>query len=256
MKAKDLKVLRKKIEKADRLEDPLSSLAGRQYCNYLLEKSNVGSSSSTSGLFHLEPTAPKEVENDGIQGSARDSESSPFVLNWFKTWHAVQPAHLFHQMMDLFQQNMGAKYKQSSWGLNLDDKKEELQHRKARFLVVTTSESRPDGDSTTPSLVAFCHYRFDYDDDQSPSCVALYLYEIQVSQKFQSMGIGRCLMDLLSVIAKQASMQKIMLTVFRANQQATAFYRSLEYRIDEISPTEEDNEDYEILCKTVELTPV
>ncbi|KAL7581704.1 hypothetical protein ACA910_022246 [Epithemia clementina (nom. ined.)] len=293
MKAKELKLLRKTIEKADRLENPLTQLCGREYGNYSLLKSK----DNADDAFHL--VLPKNVSTGEAQESnlancdsknnsnvVTDNKelqqqqlemSSALTIRSFKTWQAIKPSHLFHDMLDLFQENMATLYEQSSWGLNLEEKKEELQHRKARFLILTTTSTTPPLSSTethdndretcassssspslsSSSLAAFCHYRFEYDDDQYPTCAALYLYEIQVSKTFQSLGIGKCLMELLRGMAQQASMFKILLTVFHSNQQAMKFYQRLGYLVDESSPSHDDKQengekvDYEILSKKV-----
>lgn len=266
MKAKELKALRKKIERADREEEPLSDLAGRKFCKYDLQlnRSNAFQLVAPERSFSNRDAGDENSSNincDAVtnKGEMDQSKSSLVLsLTWFKTWSEINPSYLFQEMLDLFKQNVGTMYEQSSWGLNMEGKKEELQHRKARFLIVTTASPlkavSKEKKEYVSSLVAFCHYRFEYDDDQYPTCAVLYLYEIQVSRRFQSRGIGQSLMELLRCIAEKASMTKIILTVFRLNHQALKFYRSLNYKIDESSPSEDDGNgtvDYLILSKNI-----
>lgn len=171
--------------------------------------------------------------------------SSILTLTWCRSWGhgpVLPPSsplsdsshsssvRILQDMMDLFQHNMGTFYEQSSWGLNLNEKKLEFQHPKARFLIVattttttrtpTTRISSPSSSSSS-SLVAFCHYRFELEDEEdndendylldnnndndnygggATATAVLYLYEIQVAASFQSRGIGQCLMALLEGI--------------------------------------------------------
>mmetsp|Transcript_5100 Transcript_5100/g.6663 ORF Transcript_5100/g.6663 Transcript_5100/m.6663 type:complete len:240 (+) Transcript_5100:292-1011(+) len=237
MKAKEMKVLRKKVEKADRVANPLESLVDSEHCNYTLR-----AGAGQAGKYRLESSSLSPASGD-----------QNLVLRWCNSWRAIEPGHLFSDMMDLFEENMGELYKASSWGLDLEAKKEEFEHRKARFLIVTTSSAGA-SDTSEEKLVGFCHYRFNYDDDEYPSCVALYLYEIQVSSTFQSKSIGQFLMQVLNQIAQQASMSKVMLTVFKANQRAMGFYtQKLQYKIDATSPSQTKHyADYEILSKVLE----
>ena len=247
MKAKELKILRKKIDKADRLPNPLEALVGRSLANdaYSLTKQNEDDENNRSNsLYQFLPNNTSDNTN-----------RTAFSVQWVNS-HKDIPL-LFPQMISLFEANMASLYEASSWGLDLEAKTEELQHRKARFLVVTTSNNNDSNENDTTTLpqqlAAFCHYRFDYDDDQYPSCAALYLYEIQVAAAHQSHRLGHALMDTLQHIARDACMPKVMLTVFKANTRAMGFYRyKLGYEIDEISPSQNDDfADYEILSKDV-----
>ena len=246
MKAKELKILRKKIDKADRLPNPLEALVGQSFANdaYSLTKQNEDDENNRpNSLYQL---LPNNFDN---------TNRTKFSIQWANS-HKDIPL-LFPQMISLFEANMASLYEASSWGLDLEAKTEELQHRKARFLVVTTSNNNDSNENDTTTLpqqlAAFCHYRFDYDDDQYPSCAALYLYEIQVAAAHQSHRLGHALMDTLQHIARDAGMPKVMLTVFKANTRAMGFYRyKLGYEIDEISPSQNDDfADYEILSKDV-----
>lgn len=148
--------------------------------------------------------------------------------------------------LDLFENNMGEMYKKSSWGLNMKEKKEELIHEKARYLIVSSQEE------SVKKLLAFAHFRFEEDDDDKPTAEVLYLYEIQINALVQRNGLGKRMMDILEMIAMEYGMRKVMLTVFKTNKEAMAFYKKLNYVIDESSPSEFGEEaDYEILSKII-----
>merc|ERR1740124_1135764 len=61
------------------------------------------------------------------------------------------PPKLCDACLDLFQRNMGSLYSSSDWGLNLDEKRRELEHEDARFLIVRREvggETQEGGEST------------------------------------------------------------------------------------------------------------
>lgn len=148
--------------------------------------------------------------------------------------------------LDLFENNMGEMYKKSSWGLNMKEKKAELTHEKARYLIVSSQ------DESVEKMLAFAHFRFEEDDDDKPTAEVLYLYEIQIDTLVQRNGLGKRMMDILEMIAMEYGMRKVMLTVFKINKEAMAFYNKLNYVIDESSPSEFGEEaDYEILSKII-----
>lgn len=146
--------------------------------------------------------------------------------------------------LKLFQENMADLYKNSSWGLDMGEKRAEFTHKTARFLLVRTLESE---------LAAFVHFRFCLDDDEEPTRAVLYVYEIQVASQYRRQGLGRQLMSIVEEIAKTTCLKVIMLTVFASNGPALTFYQEkLQYEIDETSPSNYDKiVDYEILSKEI-----
>jgi N-alpha-acetyltransferase 40 len=229
VKAKDLKLLRKKIEKADRMDQ--STI---QKCI---------DSSTTSIVSKDDESNDNHHQHVSIEYFTSADIGSSDVAVW-------------KELMDLFEENMGDLYRQSSWGLDLDEKSREFQHRKARFLIVRQKQDQQDESATTAassSLVAYCHYRFCLDDDEQPTCAVLYVYELQVASNQRRQGWGRRLMQLVEDLAQAADMPKVTLTVFLKNKQALRFYQeTLHYEIDPTSPSMyNERTDYEILSKTV-----
>ena len=221
MKAKDLKILRKKLTKANRIDnDPLSCFSKDTLSFSVLQKTNT------------EPEAGLETDD------AERNLSVKFVPSSGLSDPQLQSC------FSLFERNMGDFYRNSSWGLNLDEKLAELKHDKARFLLLTTEED---------DLAGFVHFRFEYDDEESPNHPVLYVYEIQIDETFRRQGLGQKLMDIAEKIAGKAGMAKVMLTVFKANTSAMDFYQKLDYSIDESSPSKfNEPADYEILSSLVD----
>lgn len=138
---------------------------------------------------------------------------------------------------DLVSQNMRELYEASQWGWSENAKRKELVHRDAWYLV-----ARSEADD---SPVGFIHFRFDMDDGMS----VLYCYELQLESRVQRRGLGSHLMRLLDQLAAHFRMCKTVLTVFKSNTGALAFYqKALGYRIDETSPPG-DAADYVILSR-------
>jgi ribosomal protein S18 acetylase RimI-like enzyme len=207
MKAKDLKILRKTLAKLNKVDhDPLAELP--------------------KALFSI---PSKQAGDEGLK--VRFAPSS-----------RLSPSE-FESILALFMDNMGEMYKESSWGLETEEKTEELKHPNARFLLVDDASGR---------LAGFVHFRFDYDDCDAPSQGVLYVYEIQIGELFRRQGLGKTLMQISERIASKAQLSKVMLTVFKKNQAAMDFYKGLAYEIDESSPSKHNEPaDYEILSRRV-----
>jgi hypothetical protein len=87
---------------------------------------------------------------------------------------------------------------------------------------------------------------------EDPAAPVLYVYEIQVVDKIQRLGVGRAMMDAIEWLGSRLSMSKMKLTVFKTNEAALRFYRhKLQFDIDADSPSLHDIDVcYEILSKT------
>ncbi|KAI0550531.1 acyl-CoA N-acyltransferase [Xylaria curta] len=92
----------------------------------------------------------------------------------------------------------------------------------------------------------------------------VYCYEIHLKPELRGTGLGRLLMSFLeSVAAHTPPIEKVMLTCFLSNQKALAFYKSMGFTQDPISPVpkklrygREFIPDYAIMSKTVERKAV
>lgn len=172
-----------------------------------------------------------------VRNDSQEENVSPFI--------EYKPAlndETLQPCMQIFEDNMTELYQQSSWGLDLAEKREELMHKDARFLLVK-AESK---------IIGFCHFRFDVNDDHEPTESVVYVYEIQVLRPYQRYGIGKRLMEIIHLVAKRAEMKKAMLTVFKKNTAAMNFYKKLGYIADKISPNELGiEEDYDILSNVI-----
>ena len=167
------------------------------------------------------------------------------------------PPNLLEQCLNLFEENMGDFYRSSSWGLDMDEKRNELTHDDARFLIVMADD---DDDTNavaeeSAKVLGFAHFRYEEDDEEEPTAPVSYLYELQIQSTQQKSGLGKRIMNIVELLALSSQMQKVMLTVFKSNKRAMGFYlNKMKYEVDESSPSnfegeENENCDYEILSK-------
>lgn len=222
-KSKELKIMRKKIEKADKLANPLERIKS------------------------IPADLPFDLPSHKLDAAFVSSESSkPFDLQVLSSPELTN--EIVHSLLCIFEDNMGELYRVSSWGLDMTAKKEELCHRKARFLLLWSGEDTP-----SREVAAYVHYRFCFDDDERPDYAVLYCYEIQVQKAYQRRRVGRALMQLLEEVGRETNMSKVMLTVFFKNAEALKFYQEgMGYTVDESSPSQyKEAADYEILSKVL-----
>lgn len=144
----------------------------------------------------------------------------------------------------LFEANMKTQYESSDWGYDAAAKKHELFEDDARYLLALDVED-------CGALLGFIHFRFVDDDDVE----VLYVYEIQIAEHAQRRGLGKFLMQILLLVARKQHMKLAVLTVFKSNVSALAFYREkMGFVIDETSPSAcgDQTQSYEILSKAID----
>jgi ribosomal protein S18 acetylase RimI-like enzyme len=216
-------------------------------------------------------------------GGASSAQAAPVESTWlaaaqsFTTTYYESPAsmpqpQLLSAVWSLFLANMEDLYKQNGKFGDADkaEKVSELFDRTAsRYLCIHDAEG---------SLVAFVHFRVcfdmdadDDDDDDDDDGVGgdvqpspcLYIYEIQVAASCAGCGLGRRLMTAAELIAASLpaeEVEKVSLTVFKANLSALRFYNKIGFGVDqEVDPSYCDavegepfgDENYFILSKRV-----
>jgi len=217
-----------------------------------VEHNVISAQALKNPLTRLTALTKFDVEHDQILDSDSLTSLKKGVLN-IQFYKAPLPHDLNNACMALFNKNMGDYYKSSSWGLNLKEKEKELLHHDARFLIVTQNKNETN-DQSKEELLAFSHFRFEVNDDETPNIEVLYVYEIQIHSNARRRGMGRRLMSIMELVAIQTKMKKVMLTVFSSNQSAMQFYtHKMKYLIDDCSPSKylDNNVDYEILSKSM-----
>ncbi len=168
----------------------------------LLNNTKFRITTATSGpdvpLVQHESSIPSEAMDDltitststSTQKGEPTESPNQFAVKYYKTLpNAMLPLCLL-----LFTTNMKELYETSAWGFNIDDKQKELQHPNARFIIITS----PCADD---SVVAFIHFQYCNDDDDDPTMLVLYIYEMQVTAQYQKQGVGQYCMQLMEFIA-------------------------------------------------------
>jgi len=140
---------------------------------------------------------------------------------------------------ELCKSNMQPAYEESNQGWQAREKRNEMEEEEACYLIAK--------DASTNKPVAFSHFRFDMDYGDE----VLYCYELQLESQYRGKGLGRFMMQVLELMAFSNQMLKVVLTVFKHNKDGMAFFKSCKYEIDETTPEDNDEEefDYEILSK-------
>lgn len=143
--------------------------------------------------------------SNGNKRCSRRREKSRDVISW---------------AVDLAARTVGQMHS-DCWGWNEKEMMRELSSPAAILLIAkqsTNNSSNKTDDilfqNSTPSpspspFMGFCHFRFDLEEDDA----VLYLYEMHIEPLFQNKGIGGVMMRAIKTLAKQCSMQRIILTV-------------------------------------------
>lgn len=157
---------------------------------------------ATSGmeppLIRHESSIPSEAMDNltvaSYSTSTQKGEPTESTNHLTVRYYKTLPNAMLPLCLQLFTTNMKELYETSTWGFNIDDKQKELQHPNARFIIITPS-------FTDDYIVAFVHFRYCYDDDDNPTLLALYVYELQVKSQYQKQGVGKYCMQLMEFIA-------------------------------------------------------
>ncbi|KAG0278431.1 N-alpha-acetyltransferase 40 [Linnemannia exigua] len=152
--------------------------------------------------------------------------------------------------VDLVESNMSELYINSKDGWCREEKEDEMQDITSRYLIAFHND-KP---------VGMVHFQFvDEETMGDRDAEVAYCFEIQIVPEYQRRGIGAYLIKLLETIGRKTQMEKVMLTVFKANKNAIKFYiDQMQYNYDEISPCvcltrgRASRFDYEILSKPLQ----
>jgi N-alpha-acetyltransferase 40 len=175
---------------------------------------------------------------------------------------ATIPSLDFESCFSLIETTSSADYESSSMGWSPSKKRKEMRLPDMRYVVLRgrlplkksdDSNNNVDGetsprsannttsknnDNNTPitaphsEVLGFLSFMTTYEDGKE----VLYCYEIHIHPELQGHGVGRQLMSLFEETARRIGLEKAMLTVFKANTAALAFYERLGYGVDEFSP--------------------
>lgn len=162
--------------------------------------------------------------------SARGGEEEDDVVRGYVVASALPPG-LRRWVFDVTKRNMEQLYERT-WGWSNPEKRRELAHQGARFLVMsapsvnptaavaetavttdaktTSPEAGPNNDNDlekTADAVGFVHFRFELeeqeDDDDAGVVPVAYVYELQTEPTAQGRGVGRRLMEAVEAVGAE-----------------------------------------------------
>lgn len=169
-------------------------------------------------------------------------------LYFAKDLHAA----LLHQCFTLIETTSRHDYEPSSFGWHPRRKKREMQEPEMRYLLLNEKAFSNPHDAGN-KFGGFLSFMFTH--DSNPSVPVLYIYEIHLTESARGKGVGGWLMELIENVAREAAVEKIMLTCFLSNANALAFYRKLGFERDACSPGDRETRrkvvkaDYVIMSK-------
>jgi ribosomal protein S18 acetylase RimI-like enzyme len=136
----------------------------------------------------------------------------------------------FEACFALIEQTSSNDYTSSSIGWSPIKKRKEMRLPDMRYLLLRRQETSPT-ERRTP-VRGFGSFMTTYEDGKE----VLYCYEIHLHPSLQGQGVGGQLMAFVEEIGRRIGLEKVMLTVFMANEPAVRFYEKLGYVVDEFSP--------------------
>ncbi|CAN6675121.1 hypothetical protein TRVA0_090S00254 [Trichomonascus vanleenenianus] len=126
------------------------------------------------------------------------------------------PEDLFDQCYKLVRR-IKPCYEASGMGWNAREKKAEMSQPNMSYLITTTDASK---------VIAFASFmlstEFSYEDDDRKEFPVTYLYELHVDKAYHGHRLGSAL---LHQIKQMSTHNHLVLTVFRMNAAAIAFYK-------------------------------
>ncbi|CAG9463459.1 unnamed protein product [Pedinophyceae sp. YPF-701] len=144
----------------------------------------------------------------------------------------------------LLEENVAPYY--DDWAKERRTKARQMKSKRMRAIVVRGFS----GDADDDAVDGFVAYRFEEDEGRP----VVYIYEIQVSQRCRSRGLGGALLDAAEKLGAAVGMTHVVLTVHRANKGALRLYERRGMAEDWTSPGKCDpGEDYAYMIMSKEI---
>lgn len=134
------------------------------------------------------------------------------------------PQGYLEECLKLIEQTSAQDYQSSEMKWSSSKKRREMKLPDMKYIILTEMD--------TSQVAGFISFMVTYEDGHE----VLYIYEIHFSPEWQGKGLGKKVLTVVEVIAQNVGVEKVMLTVFRANHRAVDWYTRLDYQADEFSP--------------------
>ena len=139
---------------------------------------------------------------------------------------------LLDDCLSLVEATSGEDYRNSEIKWSAAKKRREMMYPDMKYILFVEGPANPQESLTVPVMQGFISFMVTYEDGME----VMYVYEVHLRPAWQGKSIGQMLMKVVEYIGRKAGLSKIMLTVFKSNHKAIAFYNRLGYREDEFSP--------------------
>ncbi|GBG26343.1 Ankyrin repeat domain-containing protein 1 [Hondaea fermentalgiana] len=219
------------------VEDLYNALADEDEMEQLEEEEDLGDDQEVRkrrlkrAKYYQEPEVPggnkqpRNVLSEFPDLTMHKGNGHSFVMEFLAPSDGTDSAETITACLDLTERNMRAAYAEAKWKWDRDKKRAQLVKSASRFVIARHQDSG--------ALAGFVNFRFTIEG----KALVFYVYEIQVDLSTAAhSGLGSFLMLLMERVARYWEMDWLMLTCFRANEQAMRFYAKLGFAIDETSP--------------------
>ena len=130
----------------------------------------------------------------------------------------------FNACFDLIASTSSRDYANSSIKWSPAKKRKEMRLPNMRYILLKLNSVSP--------FVGFLSFMLTYEDGLE----VIYCYELHIAEDFRRCSLGARLVQATEEIGRRVGVGKLMLTVFRANETALAFYQRLGFGVDKFSP--------------------
>ncbi|GIZ39472.1 hypothetical protein CKM354_000285400 [Cercospora kikuchii] len=174
----------------------------------------------------------KLSEEDFKEAYLAEEDWSPFVSfdSQFRFAKTLRQDEL-QKCFDLIERTSRHDYEPSSFGWHPKRKMREMKEKEMRYIILRDSSLQAPSEAGVSGFLSFM-----LTHDSTPSVPVLYVYEIHLDNSTRGKGLGKSLMGMAESIADRVRVEKVMLTCFRSNVKARAFYEYLGYEVDICSP--------------------
>ena len=142
----------------------------------------------------------------------------------------------FERCFSLIESTSATTYKASSTGWSVTKKRKEMKLLDMKYLLLKSLSQQCHSVRSTGSRIGsikgFLSFMITTEDERE----VLYVYELHLCEEMRGKGAGKWMMRQVEKIGRRAGLEKTMLTVFRSNEAAIRFYKTLGYEKDKYSP--------------------
>ena len=193
-------------------------------------------------------TRTRDDDDDDDDDDDATAVRSELAVAWLKEHEPATMRWAF----DLTRRNMRSTYENCPWGWSNAEKRRELNHPDALYVLRVDDDASPGGggsggtdagEERASPYLGFAHYRHEIEKeggaDGTGGEAVTYVYELQCEPRRRGAGVGGSVMDAVEAAATARGSERCVLTVLKSNAGARRFYERRGYVVDGESPKEE-----------------